>query len=674
MLLFILNNSIYCIVKMKKTFDKIRNISLIIFPLFAIHMASASSYYFSTSKGDDSRTSSYAQNPVTPWKTIDKLNAFFDNLKPGDSVLFHRGEIFYGSINAKRSGSSSLPIVVSCYGTGDAPVISAFARLSSWTLKAEGIYESTCASCVATDNILIINGNLQTLGRYPNKGYLSFQSHNGNKSISDKTLPDFPNWTGADIVIKKKHWIIDRGNITSQTSGIINYAGGTSGTPTDNYGYFIENDPRTLDQFGEWYFDSSAKKMRVFFGNANPSLYSVNASAENILVNINGQSFIEFKNLLFEGANINAFRIINSKNITVQNCRIDFSGTDAIYASGSSNLSIENSAIDHSQNDAITLDSICRSARIRNNLIRNTALMAGMGKNGTGTYQAISAFGESSIIEYNEIDSTGYNGIYFGGNRSTAKNNLIQYFCIVKDDGAGIYLGDWFPSAGKKIIGNIILNGVGSPEGTNTRFPLQVEGIYIDDNSADVDIQANSVVNCPHAGIMIHNAHNIKIEDNTIFNNSIQLLLQHDNLWPNSPIKDVSARRNIFFCGAAGQICLSILSPDDEIRSFGISDSNYYYRSTNDDVAIQTMTNIWTSKSAAKNFSVSAWQTAYNQDLNSKMPDLKISDGANIHFEYNASLNNIALPLKGYYIHSDSAVFANKFTLVPYGSVVFFKN
>src|SRR6476646_4597409 len=80
-------------------------------------------YYFSTSTGDDSRTVTDAQNPATPWKTLNKLNSFFSSLKPGDSILFKRGDIFYGSITITKSGTSLLPIVFSTYGIGNRPVI-----------------------------------------------------------------------------------------------------------------------------------------------------------------------------------------------------------------------------------------------------------------------------------------------------------------------------------------------------------------------------------------------------------------------------------------------------------------------------------------------------------------------------------------------------------------------
>src|SRR5690349_8558108 len=88
-------------------------------------------YYFSSSQGNDSRTVTQAQNPNTPWKTLNKLNSFFSNLKPGDSVLFKKGDVFYGSITISASGTSSLPIVLGAYGAGAKPIISGFTTISS---------------------------------------------------------------------------------------------------------------------------------------------------------------------------------------------------------------------------------------------------------------------------------------------------------------------------------------------------------------------------------------------------------------------------------------------------------------------------------------------------------------------------------------------------------------
>src|SRR5438270_12358505 len=80
--------------------------------------ANATNYYFSTADGDDSRSFSEAQDPSTPWQSIDKLNSIFSSLQPGDQVLFKRGDIFNGSIVTRSSGTSSSPIVLSSYGSG----------------------------------------------------------------------------------------------------------------------------------------------------------------------------------------------------------------------------------------------------------------------------------------------------------------------------------------------------------------------------------------------------------------------------------------------------------------------------------------------------------------------------------------------------------------------------
>jgi len=62
---------------------------LILMLLFFASLKSiGNTYYFSTLDGDDSRTSTEAQNPASPWKTINKLNSFFASLLPGDQVLF----------------------------------------------------------------------------------------------------------------------------------------------------------------------------------------------------------------------------------------------------------------------------------------------------------------------------------------------------------------------------------------------------------------------------------------------------------------------------------------------------------------------------------------------------------------------------------------------------------
>src|SRR5215831_13134563 len=93
--------------------------------------ALSNNYYFSSTGGDDSRTSAQAQHPDKPWMSINKLNDFFPNLRPGDSILFQRGCTFIGSIRITSSGDPSRPIVFGAYGTGNPPVITGFTTLTN---------------------------------------------------------------------------------------------------------------------------------------------------------------------------------------------------------------------------------------------------------------------------------------------------------------------------------------------------------------------------------------------------------------------------------------------------------------------------------------------------------------------------------------------------------------
>src|SRR3954469_20255743 len=164
--------------------------------------AQATTYYFSSSTGDDSRSSTQARNSSTPWKTLSKLNSIFGTLQPGDKVLLKRGDVFYGSITVKKSGTSSSPITIADYGSGDKPVITSLIKLTGWVSKGNGVYESYNSALGSTAKVLLLNGVQQELGRFPNsnatnKGYLYFESHSGTTSITDKEFKSSVNWTGG---------------------------------------------------------------------------------------------------------------------------------------------------------------------------------------------------------------------------------------------------------------------------------------------------------------------------------------------------------------------------------------------------------------------------------------------------------------------------------------------
>src|SRR4051794_23290229 len=232
--------------------------------------ANATNYYFSTSDGDDSRSSSQAQNSSTPWKSIDKLNSFFKYLQPGDKVLFKSGDTFYGSIVTNKSGTSSDPITLSSYGSGPKPVISGLIRLSVWKDMGNGIYQSGELPIGKDLNMVLINGQEYAMGRYPNVsdgngGYLNFESH-GYKYINDNESPLSSDWVGAQVVVRANRFFMQRSSITEISGSTIRFNPSLHVDPIlDKFGYFVQNSMKTLDQYGEWYYNADINRVYVYF-------------------------------------------------------------------------------------------------------------------------------------------------------------------------------------------------------------------------------------------------------------------------------------------------------------------------------------------------------------------------------------------------------------------------
>src|SRR5438132_507684 len=119
---------------------------LIVVVLLLASSVNATNYYFSASTGNDSLTTLQAEHPGTPWKSLNKLNQFFNSLQPGDSVLFKRGDTFSGFVNISKSGTPTLPIVFSTYGTGAKPIINGLTQLTGWKSIGSNLWQSPCSS------------------------------------------------------------------------------------------------------------------------------------------------------------------------------------------------------------------------------------------------------------------------------------------------------------------------------------------------------------------------------------------------------------------------------------------------------------------------------------------------------------------------------------------------
>jgi parallel beta-helix repeat protein len=250
-------------------------------------------------------------------------------------------------------------------------------------------------------------------------------------------------------------------------------------------------------------------------------------------------------------------------------------------------------------------------------------MLQGMGKSGVGSGYAIQTSSDNNLIEYNEIRNTSYIGIRFGGNHTVVKNNFIDTFCTTKDDGAGIYT--WTGSSnqefvGRKVTGNIVINGIGAHEGTPSTAS-QAEGIYLDDNSSGVEVAGNTVHNVSSKGIYVHNARNIVVRDNRFVNNGTQLHMNHDNL--GDPIRNAVVTGNVFFASKASQLTSYVGSIKDDLNQMGSMDHNYYARPVDDVLTIMTQKTTSAGR-ISNNYDLEGWKKSSGRDLASRRSPMAI--------------------------------------------------
>ena len=596
---------------------------LAVFILYSVSLQ-ASNYYLSSESGDDYFTSDQAQHASTPWKTISKLNSFTD-LQPGDSILFKRGESFYGSLQVTASGNSDNGIFYGAYGEGANPVISGFTTISAWTNYSGNIYYA--ALDAANLNIVMADGAIKGMGRYPNTGYLRYTGHTGNTGITDNELQDSPNWTGAEVVIRKNRWIIDRHNITNHSGNTITYdalttyGNNNAYQPSDGNGYFIQNHVGTLDQSGEWYYDPGAKRIFMSFGSGGPENLIIKASTSENNVVANTKSNITFNGLDFEGGNTKGMSLINCQNFNINTCNFYNQGGISLFGEILQEVTVEGCSISNSLSNGIFFDYEANNCKIEHVSISNTNLIPGAGRSGDGVGIGMLSMGNNITIAHNSIRSSGYHGIQFNGNNILVEKNLIDSFCIVKDDGGGIYTykgqSDKNTFNERKVADNIILNGIGAAEGSDDTNSVHVHGIYIDDNAENIQLVHNTVAHCGGTGIFIHDAHNLNIITNTLFGNRTGFRMYEDNTNAQALIRDNLIAYNRIFSGNDVQKVFSLGSINGDIDRFGYFDNNYYCHPFGDRFVI-TATQENPGNSVSYGYDLPDWQSYYKKDLNSK--------------------------------------------------------
>ena len=168
--------------------------------------ASASTYYVSSSTGNDANAATSAS---APWKTIAHVNG--QTFQPGDSILFKRGDVWNESLAPGSSGSLGNPITFDAYGSGAAPNLTGYYAVPStaWVLVTGNAWKAAVPSTYTAINFCLfgsvwgqkvaaVSSNLMAAGDfYLANGYLYvFSAGNPasfyNEAIAPMALSNVP--------------------------------------------------------------------------------------------------------------------------------------------------------------------------------------------------------------------------------------------------------------------------------------------------------------------------------------------------------------------------------------------------------------------------------------------------------------------------------------------------
>ena len=577
--------------------------------------ANATSYYFSTS-GSDANTGT---SSASPFKTLIKLNTLV--LNPGDSIFFKCGDTFRGQIFLNNSGTSSLPIVLTSYGSGAKPVISGAELITGWSVTGSK-YQATFTQNM---NNFFVNDKEQILARYPNdRQYLTLDSaqqvYLKDASITSLSPAMVSN---SKLCIHTAQWCWEKTGVQSVAGDKITYSSGVTIAAISQYGYFLYDNILHLDTAKEWKYDNTSQLITYMPpAGQNPSQQICEGSVYLNGIAIGGaSSYITIRGLSFEKQSSSGVAISGTRNryIKIDSCYFARQYNHGVNDKGKYN-EISNSYFREVDGIAVFLNDTASNATIHHNVFRNIGEFRNSGIGTQINLTAIkAAFIDSTYIHHNDIDSAGYCGIAVDGNYHVVEKNIIKNAMLLNNDGAALKTFG-LNSGNITFKNNFISTSDGNTEGTNNGSFI-TPAIYFDNESHNSLIQDNTIYNRTKKGIFQNSGtQSNTIRGNVVYGFDFGIDFEGDSSrvgganWP--AIKGMVVKDNKLFALSSGSI--AIRQEDYSNNYTGVViDSNYYF---------QPYSNIYAIRNPGPPLTFAQWKNTGN-DAHTIVDNVKWATG-----------------------------------------------
>jgi len=518
----------------------------------------SATYYVSDSDGVDTDS---GLTTALAWKTLAKVSATtFSN---GDRILFKRGDTFVGTLTLTKSSVSGSVITYGAYGTGAKPIITSMTTLTGWTLHSGKIYKLT--GIPANCDVVTVNGVSVSMGKFPQNGEAVFETYSGITSITDNQLTGSPSWTGAEVVIWKSNWTIDRGPITNHSTTTLTYTSGSSYAVQASGGlkYYIQRSINTLTYQNAWYCDGTSFYM--YFENNDPENYVVKAGAANYTVYLTAKNYNTLRDVEVQGGNLAGVYCTSSTNFSFRNSTLKNNGIVGLHALLSTVTTVDSCAISYTGGTGVYINSA--GSYIGRSTFDHCGQFAGMGETSGNSHFGLYSKGTGNITELNTVTNTGYIPIYFVSSGAICRYNIVSnYPTLLLNDGGGIYTFESVtPQILKRCYGNVIFNSTAN-------------GLYSDGIANNIEFYENTVYNVGKWAIHMNEPINNSVHDNTFIDFDLAGIDVTNQYIFGSPAASGNVvYDNLVIQGTAAQKVYSL--QDDQannILNFGTSDNNIF--------------------------------------------------------------------------------------------------
>ncbi len=589
---------------------------------FLFFLNSYATNYYLSSSGNDANTGT---RPANAWKTLQRLNRFVP--KPGDSILFRRGDEWSGTITAGIWGLEGKPLVYGAYGKGSRPKIYGSEEISGWTRHSGGIYKARFNKKI---NQLFVNDKKMKVSRHPNKGYYFITSTRGTNIFTSDQLDSKMDYSGAKWFGRTYYYTTDLKQVVSSRSNSLALNEAPRKELKSGLGFFLMNKLEFLDQPGEWYYDETANTVYLWtLKGDSPENYIIRGSVYEDGLYISNKDNVVIQDLEFLQQANTGINLIKSNYVTIKNNVFhDMDGFGIYSYENANHVTIIDNFIEGVNHYGI-YGRISRSL-ISDNVISKVALFENIGLTGTGEDNFgggmyIAGEDGNNTIRFNRITETGYNGILFAKPDNIIEYNFIKDICLLKGDNGGIYTS-WYNRAASKgpegsiIRNNIILNVVGEKYGYTSGRDFG-EGIYIDRSAKGVTIENNTVAYCTNSGIYLHQTEDCVVRKNTILDTRQSIFV----------VKSSGTKKNVI----SENILFAASDKDDYLKRqvlLNISSGNAIF---DQNCYVNPYASDGIFKCESPYFGFDEWKSFSGQDTNSEIKVAPLNPGEKEHLFYN---------------------------------------